>query len=73
MDKEKLKLIKEALPSKYAKLIKEKTGLSSSSIFRTFNENDELVVEEVVDAALEIIQETKQKQIDRDKKMSELL
>ncbi len=73
LDKESLRKIKEALPSNYSKLIRAKTGLSYSSIYKTFNPDDELFVERVVDAALEVIEEVKQRKIDRDKRINNLI
>lgn len=59
MDKADLKRLKQQLPKRYAKIIREKTGKSYASIFKTFNENSNLVVVEVVDAALEIVETQK--------------
>jgi len=72
MDKEKLSLLKAQLPKRYAKMIKEKTGKSYSSIFKTFQTDSPLVVVEVVDAALAILEEQKVKNDERLKKMQEL-
>ncbi|MBK6348210.1 MAG: hypothetical protein IPF68_20165 [Bacteroidales bacterium] len=55
MTKSELQKLKMQLPKHYAKLIKEKTGKSYSSIFKTFHEGSDLIVIEVVDAALEIL------------------
>lgn len=72
MDKESLKKLKDKLPKHYAKMIREKTGKSYSSIFKTFQETNPLIVVEVVDAALVILEEQKQKEAERKKKIAEL-
>ena len=72
MDKEKLGLLKAQLPKRYAKMIKERTGKSYSSIFKTFQKDSTLLVVEVVDAALAILEEQKAKNEERQKKMQDL-
>jgi len=72
MTKSELQKLKMQLPKHYAKLIREKTGKSYSSIFKTFHEGSDLIVIEVVDAALEILSERKLKDKERAKKLAEL-
>jgi hypothetical protein len=72
MNKSELQKLKMQLPKHYAKLIKEKTGKSYSSIFKTFHEGSDLIVIEVVDAALEVLSERKIKDEERAKKLAEL-
>jgi len=72
MNKSELQKLKLQLPKHYAKLIREKTGKSYSSIFKTFHEGSDLIVIEVVDAALEVISEHKLKDKERAKKLAEL-
>lgn len=61
MDKKTLKQLQEKLkerwPKKYAKLLRERSGKSESAIFKTFNPNYPLIVDEVVDAAIELLKE----------------
>ena len=72
MDKKSLQKIKSKLPRNYAKLIREKTGKSYSSIFKTFQESSPLYVSEVVEAALLIIEEHKAKEEKLKKKIADL-
>ncbi len=72
MTKAELQKLKTLLPKHYAKRIMAKTGKSYSSIFKTFHENSELIVIEVVDAALEILEEEKAKEIARSQKLAQL-
>ena len=72
MDKTTLQKIKPKLPRNYAKLIKERTGKSYSSIFKTFQESNPLLVTEVVEAAYEIIKEKEAKELELKKKIEEL-
>ncbi len=72
MTKSELQKLKTLLPKHYAKQIKAKTGKSYSSIFKTFHENSELIVIEVVDAALEILEEEKAKEKARSQKLAQL-
>ncbi|MHC1773781.1 MAG: hypothetical protein AB9834_00070 [Lentimicrobium sp.] len=72
MTKAELQKLKTLLPKHYAKRIKEKSGKSYSSIFKTFHENSELIVIEVVDAALEILEEENAKEKARSQKLAQL-
>lgn len=72
MDKKSLQKIKSKLPRNYAKLIREKTGKSYSSIFKTFQESNPLYVSEVVEAALLIIEEHQAKEEKLKKKIADL-
>ncbi|KAF0198372.1 MAG: hypothetical protein FD166_1425 [Bacteroidetes bacterium] len=72
MDKASLRRLKEQLPKRYAKQIKEMTGKSYASIFKTFNENSNLVVVEVVDAALEIVETRKNEARKREERLAQL-
>lgn len=72
MDKKSLQKIKRKLPRNYAKLIREKTGKSYSSIFKTFQESSPLYVSEVVEAALLIIEEHQAKEEKLKKKIADL-
>jgi len=72
MNKIELQKLKKQLPKHYAKRIKEKTGKSYSSIFKTFHPGSDLVVIEVVDAAIDILSEQKIKEQERAKKLAEL-
>jgi len=72
MDKTSLQKIKSKLPRNYAKLIREKTGKSYSSIFKTFQESSPLYVSEVVEAALLIIEEHQAKEEKLKKKIADL-
>ncbi|HOI87312.1 MAG TPA: hypothetical protein PLV51_05575 [Lentimicrobium sp.] len=72
MDKATLQKIKSKLPRNYARLIKEKTGKSYSSIFKTFQYNNSLCVPEVVEAALQIIEEYQAKEELLKKKIADL-
>ncbi|KAF5056975.1 hypothetical protein SDC9_23508 [bioreactor metagenome] len=72
MDKKSLQKIKSKLPRNYAKLIREKTGKSYSSIFKTFQESSPLYVSEVVEAALLIIEEHQAKEEKLKKKIADL-
>jgi hypothetical protein len=71
MTKSELQRLKSQLPKHYAKLIKAKTGKSYSAIFKTFHENSPLIVIEVVDAALDILEEEKAKEMARSKKLAQ--
>ncbi|MBK9358849.1 MAG: hypothetical protein IPN08_15945 [Bacteroidales bacterium] len=72
MTKAELQKLKSQLPKHYAKQIKARTGKSYSSIFKTFHENSDLIVIEVVDAALEILEEEKAKESARSQKLAQL-
>jgi len=72
MDKENFDLIKSQLPKGYAKMIKERTGKSYSSIFKTFQRNSPLLVVEIIDAALILIKETKRKNEKRQKEIQRI-
>lgn len=72
MDKTDLKRIQEQLPKQYAKLIKERTGKSYASIFKTFSANSPLIVVEVVDAAIQILEEKQAKDKERAEKIAKL-
>jgi hypothetical protein len=77
MDKADLKKLQDKLkakfPMRYAKMIREKSGKSYSSIYKTFDERDPLIVMEVVDAAIAILKESIEKDQSRLNSLSELL
>lgn len=72
MNKADLKKLKDQLPRNYAKLLMEKTGKSYSSVFKTFHEGSDLIVYEVVDAAIELAEINKQKNNERNMRISQL-
>lgn len=77
MDKAELKKLQDKLktkfPMRYAKMIREKSGKSYSSIYKTFDERDNLIVMEVVDAAIAILIESNEKDQSRLNDLSKLL
>ncbi|GEM_PF-2035877 len=72
MTKTDLKKLKEQLPRNYAKLLMEKTGKSYSSVFKTFHEGSSLIVYEVVDAAIELAEQNKMKNLERNSRIAQL-
>lgn len=72
MTKTDLKKLKNQLPKNYAKLLMAKTGKSYSSVFKTFHEGSDLIVYEVVDAAIELAEEIRLKDLQRNKRIAQL-
>lgn len=72
MNKTDLKKLKDQLPRNYAKILMQKTGKSYSSVFKTFHEGSDLIVYEVVDAAIELAEATKVKNNERNQRIAQL-
>lgn len=72
MNKTDLKKLKDQLPRNYAKILMAKTGKSYSSVFKTFHEGSDLIVYEVVDAAIELAEATKEKNYQRNQRIAKL-
>lgn len=72
MNKTDLKKLKDQLPRNYAKILMAKTGKSYSSVFKTFHEGSDLIVYEVVDAAIELAETTRVKNHERNQRIAQL-
>jgi len=70
MDSDSLKKIRERLPKRYIKILKERIDVSESTIYRTLR--GDLDNETVIKAALELIEENIQLNNDIKKRINKL-